>query len=240
MKAGAQIHHFKTDPFNWYVVEQDSRLTVVDAGFPGHYRVLVEGLSNIGREIKDVEAIILTHSHADHTGFAEKLRKQSKAPVFIHKDDLPSVKRILQLPWPGLLGNVWRTFGRSILAEAVRSGIFQAPYVGEAFTFKDGEVLEIPGRPQVIHVPGHTAGEVVFHLPDMGVLFSGDTLVTQDLMTGAIGRPQIPHPTLNSDDRQARRSIDRLNALGQVKMLPGHGIPWAGSIREAIELDLDC
>jgi hypothetical protein len=38
------VHHFPTGPFNWYVTEEGSRLTLVDAGFPGHFGVLEEGL----------------------------------------------------------------------------------------------------------------------------------------------------------------------------------------------------
>ena len=29
------VHHFQTGPFNWYVVEEAGRITLVDAGFPG-------------------------------------------------------------------------------------------------------------------------------------------------------------------------------------------------------------
>jgi len=42
------IHHFETGPFNWYVIEESGRLTLVDAGFPGHYRVFLDGLRSIG------------------------------------------------------------------------------------------------------------------------------------------------------------------------------------------------
>lgn len=41
----------------------------------------------------------------------------------------------------------------------------------------DGDVLTIAGqRVEVISTPGHTAGHVVFYLPQAGVAFAGDTL----------------------------------------------------------------
>jgi len=234
MEVAPGIHHFDTDPFNWYVIEERGRLTLVDAGFPGHYRVFLDGIRSIGRAINDVEAIVLPHAHADHTGFAEALREATGAPVFVHRDDLASATRILQLPWPGLLSNIWRPFGRSILWGATRAGVFSAPRITKARPFEDGDVLDVPGRPHALHAPGHTAGEVALYLPERGVLISGDTLITRDLRTGAWGRPQVPHRSLNADDRGARRSLDRLGEIGQVTMLPGHGRPWAGAMPEAI------
>lgn len=100
--------------------------------------------------------------------------------------------------------------------------------------FSDNAVLDVPGHPQVLHTPGHTAGEVAFLLADRNVLISGDTLVTRNLLTGELGRPQLPSPILNSNDKQANRSLDRLRELGQVTLLAGHGTPWRGNMAEAV------
>lgn len=236
MEIAPGIHHFDTGPFNWYVIEEDSRLTLVDAGFPGHYKVFLEGIRSIGRDVQDVEAILLTHAHADHTGFAERLRKVARVPVFVHRDDLASIGRVLQLPWRGLLSNAWRPYVASMLLYATGHGVFRMPRITKAHTFVDGEVLEFPGRPRVLHVPGHTPGEVAFHLPERQVLISGDTLVTRNLMTGALGEPQVPPPSLNDDVVEARRTLDRLREVERATILPGHGRPWVGSVPEAIEL----
>ncbi len=230
------IHHFNTDPFNWYVIEDGGRLTLVDAGFPGHYRIFLEGIRSMGFDIRDVEAILITHAHADHTGFTEQVRQASNAPVFVHRADLASVGRVLQLPWRGLLSNAWRPFVASMLSRAIGANLLSMPRIGQAKPLEDGDVLDVPGRPHVFHVPGHTLGEVAFHLPERGVLLSGDALVTQDLMTGAFGQPQVTHRSLNDDHKMTQRSLDRLRELGQVTLLPGHGKPWVGSMSNAIEI----
>lgn len=234
--AARGIHHFPTGPFNWYVIEEASRLTLVDAGFPGHYRVFQEGLRAIGRTMKDVDAVVLTHAHADHTGFAERVRREAGARVFVHGGDLAMAKSVLQLPWFGLLSNAWRPFTASMLARAALNGVFTMPSLSTAEAMKDGEILDVPGRPHVVHVPGHTPGEVALFLPERGVLLSGDTMVTLDLFSGRAGGPQLPHRLLNGDDLAARRSLDRLRELGRVTMLPGHGPAWTGLAAEAIEL----
>jgi len=218
-KVAQGIYHFDTGPFNWYIVEEEGRLTLVDAGFPGNYKIFVNGIQSLGFEMQDLEAIILTHAHADHIGFAERLRKQTGVPVFIHEEDAIMAGTPLQLPWYGLLSNAWRPYIATMLGTAMVNGIFSLPRITKLVTFTDGEILDVPGRPLVIHTPGHTKGEVVFYLPKRDVLFSGDTLVTRNLMTGKHGNPQITHPLLNNDFKQAHQSLGLLNEIGKVTML---------------------
>ena len=113
--------------------------------------------------------------------------------------------------------------------------VFHMPTLRAVNVLEDEQVIDVPGRPHVIHVPGHTPGEVAYYLPDRNLLFSGDTLVTRDLMTGRDGGPQLPHRVLNQNDADANRSIDRLAELGQLTFLPGHGMPWNGEMRQAVE-----
>ena len=236
MEIAPGIHRFDTGPFNWYIVGEGGRFTLVDAGFPGHYQIFLDGIRQLGYTLQDLEAIILTHSHADHTGFAERLRATTNKPVFVHRDDHTAIGRTLQLPWYGLLSNAWRPYVRYMLFYAAWNGVFRGPHIRQAQTFSDGDRLDVPGKPQVIHVPGHTPGEVAFFLPERSVLISGDTLVTRNLLTGQLGPPQLPSRLLSTNDQEARRSIDRLKELGLVTMLPGHGMPWVGSMAEAVEL----
>jgi glyoxylase-like metal-dependent hydrolase (beta-lactamase superfamily II) len=49
----------------------------------------------------------------------------------------------------------------------------------------------VPGRPRVIHAPGHTAGNVALSLADRDVLIVGDTLGTLSFSRGESG-PQLP------------------------------------------------
>ncbi|MCC6726481.1 MAG: MBL fold metallo-hydrolase [Saprospiraceae bacterium] len=239
MEVAANIFKFDTGPFNWYLIRENGRFTLVDAGFPGHYRAFTEGIKSLGHSAKDLEAIVLTHAHADHIGFAERLRKETGVPVYVHQADAKMAARPLQVPWLGLISNAWRPYTAFMLGTATVKGIFTLPHLTKTVSVKNGDVLDVPGRPHVLHTPGHTPGEIVLWMPEKKVLISGDTLVTRNLFTGKLGQPQLASPILNSDYKTARRSLDLLQELGRATMLPGHGDPWQGEMREAVALALE-
>jgi glyoxylase-like metal-dependent hydrolase (beta-lactamase superfamily II) len=231
------VFHIDTYPFNWYVIEEAGRLTLVDSGWPGHEKALVDGLAQMGKTTADIEAVVLTHAHADHVGMAGVLAQRQNIPVFVHEADRGMASRILQLPWAGLLGNAWRHhMAFNMLGHAVFHGLLRERGIDRPRTMVDGERLDVPGRPRVVHVPGHTAGEVVLVLEDRGVLISGDTIVTENMRTGQPGGPQFPHVSLNGQDADARRAIGRVAELGRMKLLPGHGRPWEGDVADAVAI----
>lgn len=234
MEIASGVHHFTKYKFNWYVVDDGGRLTVIDTGFPGHYRLFRAGLRSMGRNIGDVDAIVITHAHADHTGFAPRLSRASGAPIYVHAADVELVRHPLHLPWGGLLTNAWRPYTASMLGHAVAHGLFRMRTIRSPKPMQDQDLLDIPGRPLVVHVPGHTPGDVVVHLTERGVLFSGDALVTRDLFTGKNTPPQVTSPMLNANYREAVQHLNKVENLGPVTLLPGHGRPWTGDARDAV------
>src|SRR4051812_21570679 len=86
------IHRIEDAHTNWYLVEDDGRVCVVDAGVPSSWDSLQEALKEIGRGPEDVDALVLTHAHFDHVGFAEKARKELDVPVYVHENDVPDRK----------------------------------------------------------------------------------------------------------------------------------------------------
>jgi glyoxylase-like metal-dependent hydrolase (beta-lactamase superfamily II) len=105
--------------------------------------------------------------------------------------------------------------------------------VAEVTTFADGETLDLPGRPQIIQIPGHTPGSVAIHVPDVDAVFVGDALTTGHVLTGAIGPGPAP---FTLDPGQALGSLARLESVEATWVLPGHGAPWSQGVAEAIRL----
>jgi glyoxylase-like metal-dependent hydrolase (beta-lactamase superfamily II) len=119
------------------------------------------------------------------------------------------------------------------LSYSARRGGLKITPVSEVATFTDGQVLEMPGAPVVIHTPGHTPGSVAFHVPTVDAVFVGDAMTTGHVLTGAIG-PQPAPFTLDAE--QALISLDRLEGLPAKWVLPGHGAPWGDGMSEAVRL----
>jgi glyoxylase-like metal-dependent hydrolase (beta-lactamase superfamily II) len=227
------VHRVGNRFVNFYLLEEEGRLTLVDAGLPRMRGQLEAAVAALGRSMGDLEAVILTHGHSDHTGFAGSLEKQSGIPVHVHEADAemartakPQERERSFLPY---LRNpaVWK-----LLGTAARGGLPQK--VAQVRTFADGAVLDVPGRPRVVHAPGHSHGCVAFHLPDRGVLLTGDVLCSHNPLTGRTG-PQIMSGAFNVSSAQALASLDAIAPLEADLLLFGHGEPWREGAAAAVE-----
>jgi glyoxylase-like metal-dependent hydrolase (beta-lactamase superfamily II) len=114
----------------------------------------------------------------------------------------------------------------------LRGGGLRMEPVAEVVEVADGSTLDVPGQPRVVHLPGHTLGSVGYVLEEREAFFSGDALVTLNLLTGRVG-PQLLPRGFTEDSRQALASLERVAPLPATTLLPGHGAPWQGSMAEA-------
>ena len=213
---------------NAYLVEEQGGVTIVDTGAPGYFDALPAELAAIGRAIGDVQAVVLTHAHSDHIGFAERIRKERGVPVRVHADDVPLTKAPQTPKWQGSLG-----FGAlRFITFAIGAGMLrQPPPILEVGTFADGEVLDVPGRPRIVHVPGHSPGSAALRLERRDAVFIGDAFVTLDVLSGARGPRMSP---FNGDRAMAISSLARLESFDARLVLPGHGEPWTRGLRDAL------
>ncbi len=235
-EVGDRIYRLGAELVNWYIVEDGGRLTLVDAGNPNQFDQLPAALSSLGRSFDDIEAIILTHAHGDHLGSSARIKEDSGAGVHVHSGDEALARGEAHREYERhYVRDLIRPYAWKALWFFMRGGATKAPPVTELSVFSDGEVLDLPGRPQVIHTPGHTDGSCCLSLPDRGALFSGDALVTLNIVTGRTG-PRVMPGAFNKDSAQSLQSLARLNNVPAHLMLPGHGEAWDGGIAEAVFL----
>jgi glyoxylase-like metal-dependent hydrolase (beta-lactamase superfamily II) len=220
---------------NVYLLEEAGQVSIVDAGAPGYWKHLPAELAAMNRSLDDVRALILTHAHSDHIGFAERIRRERSVGVSVHPDDAALargvVKQVRDAHGPGYRGWSVRAIA-GFAAFALTHGMTKVTPIGEVGTFLDGATLDVPGAPRVVHVPGHTAGSVAFHAPAHDAVFVGDAFVTRNVITGRRG----PHfsTMFNADHRQAVASLARLDGLVAQHVLPGHGDAWSDGLEAAL------
>jgi glyoxylase-like metal-dependent hydrolase (beta-lactamase superfamily II) len=234
MQIASGLHRIGSDKaiVNSYLVVEGGEVTVIDAGLPAYRRLLVAELESLGLTLDAVRALVLTHGDSDHIGFASWLWKEKGVPAHVHTADVDRARLEVTKPNSGwgpvkvgpLTGFLWYS--------ALRGGL-RIPPVGEVATFGDGDVLDVPGRPRIVHAPGHTPGSVAVHVPGADALFLGDTMTTRNVLTGAEGPKPAPF-TLDPD--QARESLDRIREVDATWALPGHGPAWDGGVPEAVRL----
>src|SRR3954452_18624872 len=87
------VHRIEDAYTNWYLLEEDDRLTVVDCGVPTSWESLEAPLGALGRRRDQIEAVVLTHAHFDHIGFAERARRELGIPIWVHENDVPLTRR---------------------------------------------------------------------------------------------------------------------------------------------------
>jgi glyoxylase-like metal-dependent hydrolase (beta-lactamase superfamily II) len=234
------IHRIEDCHTNWYLVEDGGRVLVVDCGVPSSWDSLHEALRRIGRTREDVAAVVLTHAHFDHVGFAEKARSELGVPVYVHENDAPMTRH----PWrydferPRSLYFATQVRALPIVADFLRHRAFWPPPLKEVVRYTDDGELPVPGAPRVVFSPGHTLGHCALHFPDRDALIAGDAIVMLDPYTARRG-PRLVARAATADVERNLRSLDALAQTGARAVLTGHGEPWTGGIESAVALARD-
>lgn len=226
-----RIEHAAT---NCYLVEHDGALVFVDAGLPRTWSRADRTLRALRRSWADVAAIVLTHAHFDHLGFAARAQRDWGIPVWAH----PADHRIAEHPYryrpgrPRLLYPLRYPAAWSCLGPMIAAGALRVPGV-QRLERLTADRADVPAGLRVIETPGHTNGHCVLHLPERDVVFTGDALVTLDPYTARRG-PRIVARAGTFDAAGARASLEPIAATGARVVLPGHGEPWLDGAASAV------
>ena len=232
MEIASRIRRVGGDSIvNAYLVEEGGEITIVDAGAPGMWGTLPAELAAMGRSPADVRAIVLTHGHSDHIGFAERGRVERGRPVWVHEADAALARGEVGNPAKGSATRMGPMLG--FLWWSLRHGLLRVRHLGEVATYGDGATLDVPGAPRVLLVPGHTPGSAALHFAGHDAVMVGDALCTYAVTTGRAG-PQVA--PFSADYEQARASLTRLDAVAARLVLPGHGDAFDGGASEAVRL----
>jgi glyoxylase-like metal-dependent hydrolase (beta-lactamase superfamily II) len=225
---------FAVGRVNCYLI-QDSPLTLVDTG-PNSGKSLDElqrQLDALGHAIEDLELIVITHQHLDHTGLVEILAGRSGAEVaaielmvdFLRnygddaeRDDEFAGGLMLRYGIPEETVIALRSVSRSFRGWGASAEITRP--------LRDGELVELRDRSlETLHRPGHSPSDTVFWDAERRILIAADHLLPH-----ISSNPLISRPLDGSTERPQAlvtyiESLKRTRELPAEVVLPGHGEP---------------
>lgn len=210
---------------NVYLVRGPDTLTLVDTGGSRSPRKLRGELRQQGLSWRDLDRIIVTHAHFDHAGGLAAVREASGAEVWAHRLDAPFIVTEAQAPRPPpQVLSLFDRFVGAIIAGPQPTAPVDRELAGDEPL---GEVY--PGM-KVVHLPGHSPGQIGLWLPQKNLLLGGD-VVTHFVPW----RLTLPLAAYTDDMQEAERSILRVARMGVRTLGVGHGPALIGDA--ATQLD---
>jgi glyoxylase-like metal-dependent hydrolase (beta-lactamase superfamily II) len=233
---------FMVGRVNCYLVDDDP-LTLVDTG-PNSGKALdalERALAEHGRRVEDLERIVVTHQHVDHTGLLAILARRSGAEVCgldllapyledfgaaMERDDELAEALMLRHGIERQVVIALRAMSRAMRAWGSTAQITRP--------LRDGSTLDFAARRwEVHHRPGHSPSDTVFLDAERGELVGGDHLLARISSNPLISRPLGGKSGEPADGRPRvlptyLRSLSETRAMDGVRtVLPGHGDPVA-------------
>jgi glyoxylase-like metal-dependent hydrolase (beta-lactamase superfamily II) len=178
-----------------YLINFDGHAALVDAGCGRALPRLLDNIRAGGVRSEQIEYLLLTHCHFDHTGGAQALREQFGCRTVAHALEAPFLEQ-----------------GDNRVTAATWYGATLAPFPVDRKLVGPREEILLGGRViEALHTPGHSPGSVVYATESDGlkILFAQD-------VHGPL------HPDLKSDASLYRRSLELLLALEADVLCEGH------------------
>lgn len=222
---------FRLQHVHVFALIHNSKVALFDTGVntPETLAKLEHSFASIGRDMRDIDRIYITHFHTDHCGIAGRLKEISGAVIAMSDTDR---KRIRSDQEKGLDINQLRIFYREqgLTEKLIDSLVELLAYFRKATipfrvdtSLSDNEHHTVGDKEfQIIQVPGHTSGQVCFYFPIEKILLSGDHILPQIT-------PNLSPDPYNPQFRPLKSFLDslqRVKDLPVVKVYPSHGEPF--------------
>jgi glyoxylase-like metal-dependent hydrolase (beta-lactamase superfamily II) len=143
-----------------YLINYGGHAALVDAGCGYAHEPLLRNIRECGVSLEQIEYLLITHCHFDHTGGASRLKEQLRCRVVAHELEADYLEQ----------GD----------DEVTAAGWYDAsirPFTVDRRLSGAREEISLGGRSiRAIHIPGHSPGSVVYLTESEGqkVLFAQD------------------------------------------------------------------
>jgi glyoxylase-like metal-dependent hydrolase (beta-lactamase superfamily II) len=205
-----------------YLVTAPNGLIAIDAGMKSNGSEMLSAISELGKQPKDVTAILLTHWHNDHAAGACELAALSGADVFYSQRESDHLTR--QVATGGVRGSLSAMVpetGPLVLLKGLLGNAPQRAVEATRFV-NDGDV--VAGDFDVIGTPGHTVGHLSYYHRSSRTLFCGDAMAV------IRGRLRFMARPVTEDLNAARESMIRCLDRPIDAICPGHREPLSTNV----------
>jgi glyoxylase-like metal-dependent hydrolase (beta-lactamase superfamily II) len=200
------------------LIEINNKKYLIDCGYEETFEEFVVGLINLGVEITDLHAILISHDDIDHLG-ALTLFKGKNQDLIIYSSSVekPYISgklksERLQQAEDSLstLSEEYKTWALQFINQLRRIKRIEVDSVLEDKDKIDNEI-------EVIFTPGHTKGHISFYIPSKRTLIANDAIVIEE------GRFEIANPTFTLNLKQAIQSVEKIKGLAAERIICYHG-----------------
>ena len=183
---------------NTYLIDGAARI-LIDPGHLHLFNHVRQGLSELHLDLNDLDLVLCTHAHPDHTEAVQLFR------------DTPVLTTLHEQDWQ-LITDMLKQYGAALQVriEDIQPGFF----------LQEGNLLIHGIEFEIFHTPGHSPGSISIYWPEKKALFTGDLIFKE-----AVGRTDLP----GANKTQLKKSIQRLSTLEVEWLLTGHGDIVCGS-----------
>jgi glyoxylase-like metal-dependent hydrolase (beta-lactamase superfamily II) len=197
---------------NPYIIVDADGLTVIDAGLPRSEKKILAYVAGLGRQAEDIKRIIITHADFDHIGGLGALQRASGARTYASKIEADAIAL-------GKSSREIKASGfsiRRLLFAVLRPFMKLKPFQVDEI-LAEGQTLPVLGGLRIVETPGHTPGHISLFAPSVGILFCGDSMVSDE--HGLQGS----RPGITWDETRARESERKQAELGAQVVCSGPG-----------------
>lgn len=158
-------HEISLDRFAYAYLLFGNKIHLIDSGVAGSEKAILDYIKEHGRDPKEVSSLILTHSHPDHIGAAQSIKKLTDCTIFAHKLEQEWIEDTEQQfkdrPVPGF------------------QTLVEGP-VGIDKFIDDGQILELENSIicKIVHTAGHSKGSISLLFEEERSLFTADALIS--------------------------------------------------------------
>ena len=167
------FHILAIGAVNAFLIETDDELILIDTGYPKSGKKILNYIQKIGRTPTEIKHILITHLHTDHTGSIHEILEHCNPKIYAHPLDAElmaqgkSFRSKVELS-PGLIHRIVYTLFVKYNAKTIPVCKVDHPLEHDAF-------LDLGKGFKIIHIPGHSAGQVALLYQDYGgVMIAAD------------------------------------------------------------------